>query len=61
MICDYYNVSCCLARPSGACDALRDRRFADGICHFRKLTRDGENLYDKMKREKELERKGCTM
>ena len=57
--CAYYFVTCCFAHHTGACDALNDRRFADGVCHFRKLTRDGENLYDKMKREKEatVERK----
>ena len=30
------------------CDILSDAKFPDGLCHFRKLDPEGDNLYDCM-------------
>ena len=49
-----YEGPCCM-RIRGACTALNDTWFEDGVCHFRKATSDGPNLYD-MKDKKKVNR-----
>lgn len=42
-----------MRRDDGRCVSLTYMDFTDGECHFRKLTRNGENLYDKERRKKD--------
>ena len=38
--------TCCFRKDNGICSALSDTRFKDHVCHFRKVYREGKNLYD---------------
>lgn len=38
--------TCCFRRDNNVCSALSDTRFKDHICRFRKVYREGKNLYD---------------
>lgn len=53
LFCDYKSEECCFRNTFGCCNILRDTRFNDGECHFRKKTPDGENLYDLKRKCKE--------
>lgn len=47
--------SCCFKDPScrWICRALQETKFSDGLCHFRKETIEGPNMYDlSLKRKK---------
>lgn len=48
-----FSEPCCMRRDDGRCVSLTYMDFPDGECHFRKLTRNGENLYDKERRKKD--------
>ena len=49
-ICRWVDKKCCLRRTDSVlCGALASTEFKDGICHFRKETKYGENMYDKLK------------
>lgn len=50
-ICRHVEEGECCFRRKGAfreplCDILCDATFEDGVCHFRKKSRYGKNLYD---------------
>lgn len=38
--------TCCFRMDNNVCSALSDTRFKDHICKFRKVYREGKNLYD---------------
>ena len=42
----------CCFRKYGECSILNDVHFPDGMCHFRKESLSGENMYDKEKDER---------
>lgn len=51
-----YKEACCFKKKENGhlyCKILSDTRFYDGKCHFRKRKVDGENLYDKWRKENE--------
>ncbi len=51
----------CRFRRFGECTILNDVNFHDGMCHFRKESLDGENLYDKEKRERRCDREDSSL
>lgn len=47
-----YEYATCCFRNHGRCTALSNTNFANGVCTFRKESKNGPNLYDRRKHDR---------
>lgn len=52
--CRYMADQCCFRNVFGCCTILNDTEFKDNKCHFRKLSPEGENMYDLEKKNEKI-------
>lgn len=50
--CRWQKLRCCMRDEDGRCTALNSADFKDKQCHFRKRKRNGVNMYDAKREEK---------